>query len=96
MHDPEVYANPDEFNPSRFLKRSTSDPSEFVLDLSVRDPVDVTFGFGRRICPGRYMAYDSLWLTMVSVLAVFDISPSKNEKGDSMMPTGEYDHGFVW
>ena len=45
MHDPEVYTDPYTFKPERFLG-----------DNPERDPDKVTFGFGRRVCPGRFMA----------------------------------------
>ena len=41
MHDPEVYDNPDEFRPERFLRDGKLDPT-------VRDPFAFVFGFGRR------------------------------------------------
>ena len=40
LHDPEVYADPDAFNPDRYLK-------DGQLDRDVEDP-DCAFGFGRR------------------------------------------------
>ncbi|KAH9477593.1 Cytochrome P450 monooxygenase 98 [Psilocybe cubensis] len=41
LHDEQVYAKPDVFNPDRFLKNG-------YPDLSVRDPSTIAFGFGRR------------------------------------------------
>ena len=41
MHDPEVYEEPFEFRPERFIR-------DGMLDPSVRDPVDYVFGYGRR------------------------------------------------
>ena len=37
LHDPEVYSDPFEFKPERFLGESPE-----------RDPRDICFGFGRR------------------------------------------------
>jgi len=48
----------DEFNPERFLGENKKDPTE-------------VFGFGRRICPGRYFAEHSLFLTLASILHVY-------------------------
>ena len=42
LHDPEVYPQPDDFMPERFLD------SEGNLDVQGRDPTHVMFGFGRR------------------------------------------------
>ena len=43
MHDPEIYENPDDFRPERFLKENKSTDSD-----TIRDPFDFVFGFGRR------------------------------------------------
>ena len=96
LHDEETYPSPDEFKPERFLKPAGPDGSELVIDPSVRDPAQIVFGFGRRICPGRFMAYDSLWVTLASLLAVFDFGPSLDANGKPVPPSGEYDHGFTW
>lgn len=61
-HDPAVHAEPDRFNPSRFLAPS-NEP----------DPRGVMFGFGRRICSGRNFADEDLFLTVAQTLSVFNI-----------------------
>ncbi|KAI1794934.1 CyP450 monooxygenase [Ganoderma leucocontextum] len=75
LHDPDEYPNPDAFLPERFLNpdRSTNE--------KVRDPVTVVFGFGRRLCPGRYFAEQALFLNMSRVLYAFDITPPLDELG---------------
>ncbi|KAF7761212.1 hypothetical protein Agabi119p4_10621 [Agaricus bisporus var. burnettii] len=74
LHDPEFYKDPLVFNPGRFLKDGEIDPS-------VRDPNVASFGFGRRICPGRFFADASLYSTVTHVLTVFDIKPNLDENG---------------
>ncbi|KAJ4474244.1 cytochrome P450 [Lentinula aciculospora] len=54
--------SPDEFNPARFLEGGGARP---VLDY--------VFGFGKRECPGRFLAEASVWMTIVSVLKCFNI-----------------------
>ena len=41
MHDPEVFNDPEEFHPERYLKDGKLNPD-------VRDPDCAAFGFGRR------------------------------------------------
>ncbi|KAH9847899.1 cytochrome P450 [Lenzites betulinus] len=78
LHDPEIYSNPDEFIPERFIKDGSLDPT-------VRDPGTLAFGYGRRVCPGKYFAEDSLYLTVASILHVFDIGPPIDEAGQPIM-----------
>ncbi|KAI0752764.1 cytochrome P450 [Daedaleopsis nitida] len=88
MHDPEVYANPDDFNPERFVQ-------DGILNTSVRDPFNYIFGFGRRICPGRYLAEAALFINLSSVLHVFDISPPLDEDGKTIVIVPEATDGFL-
>ncbi|KAH9924289.1 CyP450 monooxygenase [Epithele typhae] len=75
LHDPEVFPDPDRFWPERFLG------PDGQLDPAVRDPSKYTFGYGRRICPGKHFADASLFINMATVLHVFDISPPPDEDG---------------
>lgn len=36
------------------------------------------FGFGRRTCPGRHFARNSLWLSMACILWAFNIKPARD------------------
>ncbi|KAK0460227.1 cytochrome P450 [Desarmillaria tabescens] len=65
-HDPKVYQNPMVFDPTRFLATPEHVPE--------RDPRDIAFGFGRRICPGRYLANATVFMVCAVVLSTFDIS----------------------
>ncbi|EKM55876.1 uncharacterized protein PHACADRAFT_256800 [Phanerochaete carnosa HHB-10118-sp] len=74
LHDEEVYPDPFSFNPKRFLSE----------DGKLRDDVPLpteTFGYGRRICAGRYFAMDALFLAISSLLAVFNIEKAVDENG---------------
>ena len=55
LNDERVYPEPHEFKPERFLKNGK-------LDSSVRDPMDIAFGFGRR----RALHYLSSSLLLMS------------------------------
>ncbi|KIO27614.1 hypothetical protein M407DRAFT_72949 [Tulasnella calospora MUT 4182] len=51
------YTNPSNFDPERYLKQPPElDPREFV------------FGYGRRICPGKDLAYQKIWILAATIL----------------------------
>jgi len=87
--DPSVYTNPLTFDPSRFLDEkgqlmpSTPDTHG---DMS-------TFGRGRRICPGRDFAFDTLWIGIACLLWAFHFDKAIGEDGKEMSldPCDYYD-----
>ena len=96
LHDENIYPDPFEFKPERFI-----DPETGKLDYShARDPMHACFGFGRRICPGRFMAFESLWLTIASLLAVFDLEKAKEKvtlpTGEEVERTAELTHEYIY
>ncbi|EUC58425.1 cytochrome P450 family protein [Rhizoctonia solani AG-3 Rhs1AP] len=58
--DKSIYANPEEFNPDRFL-----DPNV---------PSAPVFGWGRRKCPGLHFGEASAFIVLTSILSMFKIS----------------------
>ncbi|OJT05249.1 O-methylsterigmatocystin oxidoreductase [Trametes pubescens] len=67
-HDPAKYPNPSAFKPERYLAADGS------FDCSTNDPSRYVFGFGRRVCPGRFLAEDLTWLTVAQFLAVMNVT----------------------
>ncbi|KAF7985902.1 hypothetical protein HWV62_43798 [Athelia sp. TMB] len=88
LRDESVYPEAGNFNPDRYLTK------EGNLDPSVRDP-EAAFGYGRRICPGRHMARESIWLTVGSILACFKIENSVDVHGNVIEPSGKYLSGLL-
>ncbi|CAE7116581.1 unnamed protein product, partial [Rhizoctonia solani] len=70
--DPNVYSNPDEFNPDRFL-----DPDV---------PPVPGFGWGRRKCPGLHYGESSVFIVLSSILSVYDVSKQKDSNGAEIRP----------
>ncbi|KAG8717359.1 hypothetical protein FRC09_014391 [Ceratobasidium sp. 395] len=70
--DTSAYSDPERFDPDRYL-----DPNV---------PYAPAFGFGRRMCPGLHYAKASLFLTISSVLAVFNIVLAKDSDGNDQIP----------
>lgn len=75
LHDPEQYPNPHVFDPSRWIRESDGGKKVF-FDADI-----AAFGFGRRICPGRHFANDSLFIIIATILASFNISPPMDAAG---------------
>ena len=65
------------------------------LDPHVLDPAEVVFGFGRRVCPGQHMAYDTMWITIACVLASLEIGKAKDGTGREVEVTEEFVSSFV-
>jgi cytochrome P450 len=105
LHDPREYSEPERFNPSRFMKDGRINPDVrdpdtvafgfgrryvdgFILERSVLNS-------NSSICPGRHFAKDNAFLTIASVLHVFDILPSLNEYGVPHDPTPKMTTGLL-
>jgi cytochrome P450 len=73
LHDPELYPDPEEFKPERFLNE----------DGSVRDDstLSLVFGIGKRICPGRHFVDATIFIVTASILSVFNVTKAKDENG---------------
>ena len=70
LHDPKVWAEPERFIPERFM--GEGDKGE-LQHLSPTDKLSSAFGYGRRFFPGRHMGDAQVWISIASILSVFDI-----------------------
>lgn len=66
------------------------------IDPDVIDPTVAAFGFGRRVCPGRHLAFDSIWIVIASTLAACSISKAKRRDDTDILPHEDYEMGFLW
>uniref|UniRef100_D8QCV5 Cytochrome P450 n=1 Tax=Schizophyllum commune (strain H4-8 / FGSC 9210) TaxID=578458 RepID=D8QCV5_SCHCM len=89
LRDESIYPEPDVFKPERFLN------ADGTLNTSVRNPDEIAFGFGRRICPGRRMAYASTWIMVASILRVYSIEKVKGPDGAFIEPSYEWKSGLI-
>ncbi|TFK49674.1 cytochrome P450 [Heliocybe sulcata] len=87
LHDPEMYADPEQFNPDRFLPQNGEGAEP--------DPRSYCFGFGRRICPGMRVADASLFISCAMALAVFDISRAHDKFGNIIEPVIDYSSNII-
>ncbi|KAI0301503.1 cytochrome P450, partial [Russula brevipes] len=66
LHDPNVFVEPHRFYPERwFSPNAPAFPNQ-------------AFGFGARLCPGRFFARRSIWANIVGILAMFKITPTED------------------
>ncbi|KAJ3490047.1 hypothetical protein NLI96_g1725 [Meripilus lineatus] len=89
LHDPNVYENPHTFDPDRWLK-----PGVDKTDKNI-DPLEIAFGFGRRLCPGKHLAVEIMFTVIASLLAVFDITKARRECGEEITIVEEYSKGSI-
>lgn len=106
LHDPDIYPNPLDFVPERWL-----------AEPSPPHPREIIFGFGRRyvvfssvfttirelsallnrICPGMIMADSSFYISTVMILALFDIKATKESPTNfSHAADGVLDGAPIW
>ncbi|KIJ32790.1 hypothetical protein M422DRAFT_265423 [Sphaerobolus stellatus SS14] len=86
LHDQDDFGpQPNQFMPERFLNKAAR-----------RDPeVTGAFGYGRRICPGRHMAQNLLFIEIASILQNFDISGPLDVNGKEQPPVYRMTFGFL-
>ncbi|GKU05619.1 unnamed protein product [Fusarium langsethiae] len=75
LHDPSVYSEPSSFDPDRYLEPRNEPHPNFA-----------SFGFGRRVCPGRFLADESLFITISRLLSTFDIKKAVDGRGNEIEP----------
>ncbi|KAF7375551.1 Cytochrome P450 [Mycena sanguinolenta] len=80
LHDPEVYPNPMEFDPERYQG----------FDSKMDKVTDITFGFGRRACPGKYSGEGTFLAVVSNMLATCEISPIQDTEGNAVLPDISY------
>jgi len=85
LHDPDVYPDPATFNPDRYNN----------LDTEMQKVTDLTFGFGRRVCPGYNFAQGTIFAIIATALATCDILPALDAKGKAIEPEVAYTSGTI-
>ncbi|KAF8992236.1 cytochrome P450 [Cyathus striatus] len=88
LHDENRYPEPSKFNPERHMK-------DGKLRNDVMNPADAAFGYGRRLCPGKYIATSAVWIGLASILSVFDITKPVDKDGRVIEPSDECLPGLV-
>ncbi|KAK0193992.1 cytochrome P450 [Armillaria mellea] len=84
LHDKKDYPNPLVFDPDRFTPENGKELQP--------NPV-AAFGFGRRICPGRYLAMDTVWIAIASMASALSFSKAVDSEGRVAEPSGTFTDG---
>lgn len=83
MHrDPNIWSDPDEFKPERFLT------SQKNIDVKGKHFELLPFGSGRRMCPGIFFAQQALHLTLATLIQQFVLEKPSNEPIDTSERSG--------
>ncbi|KAI3522078.1 hypothetical protein L1887_11557 [Cichorium endivia] len=83
QQDPEIWSNPSEFRPERFLAENHKH-----IDVKGAHFELIPFGAGRRACPGTVLGLQMLHLVLATLLQNFNISTPDNEPIDMAETAG--------
>ncbi|KAI6123318.1 cytochrome P450 [Pisolithus croceorrhizus] len=83
------YDDPERFDPTRYLTVDGHLKSDAMQDNSKY------FGFGRRICPGRFFANNSLWAAAAAILSAFRFEKAKDSSGNEIEIDPVFHHGAL-
>jgi cytochrome P450 len=80
--DPSIYSNPASFDPDRY---DSGEP----LPMG-------HFGFGRRVCPGRFLADNGVWAMAVAMLHSLRFAKKVGPDGEIIEPRVVFTNGGTW
>lgn len=78
FHDPELYDDPETFNPDRYvLTENGTKPGVDAPDLKP----NFIFGVGRRVCPGVHLAQNSVNINVMNLVWAFNYTAENDAAG---------------
>ncbi|KAJ7202055.1 cytochrome P450 [Mycena pura] len=93
FHDPELYDDPENFIPERYLL--TENGTKPGVDGSDMRP-NFPFGVGRRICPGIHLAQNSININAMNLVWAFDFKTDTDASGNPIeVDTFDYQKGIL-
>lgn len=71
--DPSIWANPETFDPYRFvnLRKASEDAGRHQFVTVTKDMI--AFGYGKHTCPGRCFAANELKIIFITILRNYDV-----------------------
>lgn len=92
-YDEKLHADPEAFSPERYLGHPLT-AGEYAVAPNPYDRDHFTFGAGRRICAGLYVAENSMFIMLAKLLWAFRIRPCLDADGkEEILDTS--DEGYV-
>lgn len=85
-HDERRYSDPDTFNPDRYIPKELGGKGEPFPEGP--------FGFGRRICPGQWLATAGVYIMITTLLATVDIRCPADPDGKEIPPSVAFTNGL--
>ena len=90
LHDERLYPEPFAFKPDRYMVPLSDPQAE-----KEHDPFTYAFGYGRRICPGLYLAEASMFLSMVMTLSAYNVRKKRDAGGNVVELKLDYKTGSI-
>ncbi|KAF2969995.1 hypothetical protein GQX73_g3492 [Xylaria multiplex] len=84
--DERHYSSPEEFCPERYEPVDRGGRGEPLPDGP--------FGFGRRACPGKYLAMSGVYIVISTLLATMHLRCPKDENGNEILPNIVFSDGL--
>ncbi|EXJ93802.1 hypothetical protein A1O1_02195 [Capronia coronata CBS 617.96] len=85
-HDERNYSNPDVFDPDRYILKDQGGKGEPYPEGP--------FGFGRRICPGQYLATAGVYIMITTLLATMEMRNPVGPDGTEILPRIKFTTGL--
>lgn len=97
--DPQVWQDPEKFNPDRYQDHPLLAP-DYVAGGNWQKRDHYGYGAGRRICPGMHLAERNMLLSIAKLIWAFKFEPSSGPDGRPLSidpdPVEGYHNGFLY
>ncbi|KAJ5817497.1 cytochrome P450 [Penicillium robsamsonii] len=79
MWDPELYPNPEKYDPYRFLRMRDTPGQEHMAHAVATSTEHMGFGHGNAACPGRFFAIATVKVVLCHILLRYDLKADDSE-----------------